>query len=63
MMTQKVPKSFFTKVLKKVCSQKNYRNSGFAALCFKLIFCVFLKKKVDALLKNGHFQNVQFWDI
>ena len=58
-----MPKSFFKKVIKIFQSQIIYQKSGFAALCSEVIFCVFLKKKVDALFKNGHFQNVLFWDI
>ena len=48
-----MPKSFFKKYKKKFSNKKIHENSGFAALCCKVVFCVFLKKKVVALLKNG----------
>ena len=40
-----MPKSFFKKYKKKFSNKKIHENSGFAALCCKVVFCVFLKKK------------------
>jgi len=53
MFTEKTPKSFFKKYKKKFSNKKNRGKSRFAALCSEVVFCVFLKKKVVALLKNG----------
>ena len=43
-----------------MCSQPEIIILGFAALCSKLVFCVFSEKEMVELFKNGHFQNVLF---
>ena len=55
-----MPKSFFKKVIKIFQSQIIYQNSGFAALCSEVIFCVFMKKKVDALFQKWTFSECPF---
>jgi hypothetical protein len=54
-MTQKVPKPFYAKNEKKVCSQLKIIFSGFKALCSKTVFSYISEKEVASLFKNGHF--------